>query len=88
MGEPERVSDPQEQRHVEPFLAAVIVGRCMLQDWVDARDFARYLKRARTRFDRNREATGDRAVSGMSAVIDNELPNRGGGLHRIVSDAR
>jgi DGQHR domain-containing protein len=70
------------------ILAAAIIDRCMPQGRVEARDFARYLKQARTRFDWNREATGDRAVAGMSgnkaaliiaAAMAEELTDESGG---------
>ena len=48
------------------ILAASIIDRCMPLGRVDTKDFARYLNQARTRFDWNKDATGDRAVSGMS----------------------
>ena len=32
----------------------------------DTKDFARYLKQARSRFDWSKDAAGDRAVAGMS----------------------
>jgi DGQHR domain-containing protein len=48
------------------ILAASIIDRCMPKGLVEPKDFARYLKQARTRFDWNKEATGERAVAGMS----------------------
>ncbi len=48
------------------ILAAAIIDRCMPQGRVDPKDFARYLKQARSRFDWSKEATGERAVAGMS----------------------
>jgi len=48
------------------ILAAAIIDRCMPKGMVDSKDFARYLKQARSRFDWSKDATGERAVSGMS----------------------
>lgn len=48
------------------ILAAAIIDRCMPLGRVDTKDFARYLKQARSRFDWSKEATGERAVGGMS----------------------
>lgn len=48
------------------ILAAAIIDRCMPVGRVDIRDFARYLKQAHSRFDWSKDATGERAVTGMS----------------------
>lgn len=48
------------------ILAAAIIDRCMPLGRVDTRDFARYLTQTRSRFDWSKEATGERAVAGMS----------------------
>jgi DGQHR domain-containing protein len=48
------------------ILAAAIIDRCMPKGMVDSKDFARYLKQARSRFDWSKDATGERAVAGMS----------------------
>jgi DGQHR domain-containing protein len=70
------------------ILGAAVIDRCMPLGRVDVRDFARYLKQARTRFDWNREASGERAVAGMSgnkaaliiaAAMAEELTDETGG---------
>lgn len=70
------------------ILAASIIDRCMPLGRVDVKDFARYLKQARSRFDWNKEATGERAVVGMSgnkaaliiaAAMAEELTDEAGG---------
>jgi len=70
------------------ILAASIIDRCMPLGKVEPRDFARYLKQARSRFDWSKEASGERAVSGMSgnkaaliiaAEMAGELTDEGGG---------
>jgi DGQHR domain-containing protein len=70
------------------ILAASIIDRCMPLARVDVKDFARYLKQARNRFDWNKEATGERAVVGMSgnkaaliiaAAMAEELTDETGG---------
>ena len=48
------------------ILGATIIDRCMPQHQVDTEHFARYLKQARARFDWSSDATGERAISGMS----------------------
>lgn len=48
------------------ILGATIIDRCMPLHQVDEEHFAHYLKQARARFDWNKDATGDRAISGMS----------------------
>jgi len=48
------------------LLAGSIIDRCMPLARVEARDFARYLQQARTRFDWSKDAVGERAVAGMS----------------------
>jgi DGQHR domain-containing protein len=48
------------------ILAASVIDRCMPLGHADVRDFARYLKQVRSRFDWSKEATGERAVAGMS----------------------
>jgi DGQHR domain-containing protein len=48
------------------LLGGTIVDRCMARGRADILEMARYLGQARTRFDWGRDATGDRAVSGMS----------------------
>jgi DGQHR domain-containing protein len=48
------------------ILGAAIIDRCMPLGRVEPRDFARYLTQARSRFDWSKEATGERAVAGMS----------------------
>ena len=48
------------------ILAAAIIDRCMPLGRVDPKDFARYLKQARSRFDWSKDAAGERAVAGMS----------------------
>lgn len=70
------------------ILAASIIDRCMPLGRVDMKDFARYLKQARSRFDWSKEATGERAVVGMSgnkaaliiaAAMAEELTDETGG---------
>jgi DGQHR domain-containing protein len=70
------------------ILAAAIIDRCMPLGRVDSKDFARYLKQARNRFDWSKDATGERAVSGMSgnkaaliiaAAMAEELTDEAGG---------
>jgi hypothetical protein len=48
------------------ILAAAIIDRCMPRGQVEPKDFARYLRQARSRFDWSKDATGERAVAGMS----------------------
>jgi hypothetical protein len=48
------------------ILGAAIIDRCMPVGKVGIDDLAHYLKQARTRFDWSKDATGERAVSGMS----------------------
>ena len=69
------------------ILGATIIDRCMPLHQVDKEHFARYLSQARARFDWNSDATGDRAISGMSgnkaaliiaAAMAAELTNEGG----------
>jgi DGQHR domain-containing protein len=48
------------------ILAASIIDRCMPLGRADVKDFARYLKQVRSRFDWSKDATGERAISGMS----------------------
>jgi DGQHR domain-containing protein len=70
------------------ILAAAIIDRCMPLGRVDIKDFARYLQQARSRFDWSKEATGERAVVGMSgnkaaliiaAAMAEELTDETGG---------
>ena len=69
------------------ILGATIIDRCMPLHQVDTEHFAQYLSQARARFDWSRDATGDRAISGMSgnkaaliiaAAMAAELTNEGG----------
>lgn len=69
------------------ILGATIIDRCMPLHQVDKEHFARYLSQARARFDWSSDATGDRAISGMSgnkaaliiaAAMAAELTNEGG----------
>ncbi len=69
------------------ILGAAIIDRCMPMGKVSTNDFAHYLKQARTRFDWSKDATGERAVSGMSgnkaaliiaAAMAEELTAEGG----------
>ena len=48
------------------ILGGTILDRCITQGTVNVADMARYLEQARGRFDWSSDATGDRAVSGMS----------------------
>jgi DGQHR domain-containing protein len=48
------------------ILGATIIDRCMPLQQVDVEHFAHYLSQARARFDWNIDATGDRAIAGMS----------------------
>jgi DGQHR domain-containing protein len=48
------------------ILAASIIDRCMPAGKVDVLDFSRYLTQTRARFDWRKDASGERAVSGMS----------------------
>ncbi len=48
------------------ILGGTIIDRCIPRGKVGIEDMARYLRQAKTRFDWGREATGDRAVTGMS----------------------
>ena len=48
------------------ILGATIIDRCMPVHQVDIEHFAKYLKQARARFDWDNDATGDRAIAGMS----------------------
>lgn len=48
------------------ILGATIIDRCMPMKKVSTDDFAHYLKQARSRFDWSKEATGERAIAGMS----------------------
>ena len=78
------------------ILGAAVIDRCMPLGRVDVRDFARYLKQARTRFDWNKEASGERAVAGMSgnkaaliiaAAMAEELTDEtGGNVIREIQD--
>ncbi len=70
------------------ILGASIIDRCMPLGRVDIKDFARYLKQARSTFDWSKEATGERAVVGMSgnkaaliiaAAMAKELTDETGG---------
>lgn len=70
------------------ILAASIIDRCMPLGRVDIKDFAHYLKQARSRFDWSKDATGERAVVGMSgnkaaliiaAAMAEELTDEAGG---------
>ncbi len=70
------------------ILAASIIDRCMPLGRVDIKDFARYLKQARSRFDWSKDAAGERAVVGMSgnkaaliiaAAMAEELTDETGG---------
>lgn len=69
------------------ILGATIIDRCMPLQQVDEEHFAHYLKQARSRFDWSKDATGDRAISGMSgnkaaliiaAALAEELTSEGG----------
>ena len=69
------------------ILAAAIIDRCMPRGQVEPKDFARYLTQARSRFDWSKDATGERAVAGMSgnkaaliiaAAMAEELTSEGG----------
>lgn len=69
------------------ILGAAIIDRCMPLGKVANDDFAHYLKQARTRFDWSKDATGERAVAGMSgnkaaliiaAAMAEELTAEGG----------
>ena len=48
------------------ILAGAIIDRCMPRGKVDIEDFSRHLLQVRNRFDWNKDAKGERAVSGMS----------------------
>lgn len=48
------------------ILAGAVIDRSMPLGKVDVKDFARYLEQTRTRFDWKKDATGERAVAGMS----------------------
>ena len=48
------------------ILGATIIDRCMPVRKVNTEDFATYLRQAQARFDWSKEATGDRAIAGMS----------------------
>ncbi len=48
------------------ILGGTIIDRCIPRGKVGADDLARYLRQAKARFDWSRDATGDRAVTGMS----------------------
>jgi DGQHR domain-containing protein len=48
------------------ILGGTIIDRCIPRGNVGRDDMARYLRQAKSRFDWSRDATGDRAVTGMS----------------------
>jgi len=78
------------------ILAASIIDRCMPLGRVDIKDFARYLKQARSRFDWSKEATGERAVVGMSgnkaaliiaaAMAEELMDETGGNMIKEIQD--
>jgi DGQHR domain-containing protein len=78
------------------ILAAAVIDRCMPLGRVDVRDFSRYLRQASSRFDWRKEATGDRAVAGMSgnkaalilaAAMAEELTDeKGGNMIREIQE--
>jgi DGQHR domain-containing protein len=48
------------------ILAATIIDRCMPVSKVTVEDFSYYLRQARSRFDWQKDASGERAITGMS----------------------
>ena len=48
------------------FLGGAIIDRCMSNGQVEVQAFERYLRQVRHRFDWDKDAKGERAVSGMS----------------------